>query len=182
MVHSGKSIKNMILLLSSVTLLACTTVKEFKSSAASPLIARGAVLGAHTHNISQALLDGLTGGGVSTVGADDLIAQLDAAHVDKAVALSLGYWTLPDDSNMAAENDFTATEVAKYPDRLIGFCGINPRYDSALDEIERSLSHPNTLGIKLQGSAYNWTDPNLMSAISAILKKAGEKDAPSSWM
>jgi hypothetical protein len=79
---------------------------------------------------------------------------------------------------MAAENDYTAAEVAKFPDRLIGFCGINPSYDSALAEIDRCLSHPNMLGIKLQGSEYDWEDPGQVSAISAVLRKAGEKGAP----
>lgn len=143
-----------------------------------PLVVRGASLDAHTHLISQVLLDGLTGGGVPAAGADDLIAQLDSAHIDRAIVLGLGYWTLPDDSNMAAENDYTASEVAKYPDRLIGFCGVNPRYESALDEIDRCLRHPNMLGIKLQGGDYDWTDLGLVSAISAVLKKAGEKNAP----
>jgi predicted TIM-barrel fold metal-dependent hydrolase len=143
-----------------------------------PLVVRGASLDAHTHLISQVLLDGLTGGGVPTAGADDLIAQLDSANVDRAVVLGLGYWTLPDDSNMAAENDYTASEVARFPDRLIGFCGINPRYASALDEMDRCLRHPNMLGIKLQGGDYDWTDRGLVAAISAVLKKAGEKNAP----
>ena len=114
-----------IALLSCATLFACDPARESNSSNPSTLIIRGAAPDAHTHLISQPLLDGLTGGGVPTGGADDLIAQLDAARVDKAIVLALGYWTLPDDSNMAAENDFTAAEVTKYPDRLIGFCRIN---------------------------------------------------------
>ena len=174
MVHIAKASKGPIALLTCATLLACTTVEESDSSNHR----RGAALDVHMHLISQPLLDSLTGGGVPTGGAGDLIAQLDAANVDKAIVLALGYWTLPDDSNMAAENDFAAAEVAKFPDRLIGFCGINPRYDSALDEIDRCLSHPNMLGIKLQGGEYDWTDPVLVSAISAVLKKAGEKGAP----
>jgi predicted TIM-barrel fold metal-dependent hydrolase len=169
--------KGLAAFLACVTLLGCVHAKDANTSHQG-LKARGAALDAHTHLISQPLLDGLTGGGVATGGAEDLIAKLDAANIDKAIVLALGYWTLPDDSNMAAENDFAAAEVAKYPDRLIGFCGINPRYDSGLSEIDRCLGLPNMLGIKLQGGGFDWEDAKLVSAISAVLKKAGEKDAP----
>ena len=53
--------------------------------------------------------------------ADDLIARLDEANVVKAVVLSLAFQNLPDNFNMAPENDFVAAEVGMYPDRLIGF-------------------------------------------------------------
>ena len=142
------------------------------------LTASGAALDVHTHIMSQALLDGLTGGGPKSAGADDLIAKLDAGHVKKAVVLALGYWELPDDRNMAAENTFAASEIAKYPDRLIGFCGINPMYDSALAEIDRCLALPGMVGVKLQGSKYDWEDETQVQAVMAVLKKAGEKNAP----
>lgn len=36
-----------------------------------------------------------------------------------------------------AENDWTSAQVAQYPDRLTGFCGVNPVKDYALEEIDR---------------------------------------------
>ena len=78
MVHTSKAAKGLIALLSCETLLGCATVKGSGASKQSTLIARGAALDAHTHLISQPLLDGLTGGGVPTAGAEDLIAQLGA--------------------------------------------------------------------------------------------------------
>jgi uncharacterized protein len=36
-----------------------------------------------------------------------------------------------------AENDWTSAQVARYPDRLIGFCGLNPLKDYALTELAR---------------------------------------------
>jgi predicted TIM-barrel fold metal-dependent hydrolase len=142
---------------------------------------RGAVIDVHTHVISQPLTDALTGGGVPASTADDLIARLDAANVEKAVVLSLGYWDVPDDSNMAPENDFAASIVAEYPDRLIGFCGINPRYESAQNEVDRCLDLPGMVGIKLNpigGSGLDWENPQHAAAISAVLDSAERHDAP----
>ena len=112
------------------------------SSTNHTLAARGAALDAHTHLMSQSLLDHLTGGGVPTAGADDLIAHLDAAKVERAVVLGLGYFDGLDDAAAAAENDFTASEVAKYPDRLIGFCGINPLLPGGSAEVTAAWSCP----------------------------------------
>lgn len=141
----------------------------------------GAAIDVHTHVISQALADGLTGGGVPGSTAEDLIARLDEANVEKAVVLSLGYFDLPTDFNMEPENDFTASIVAEAPDRLIGFCGINPRYESALSEIDRCLALPEMIGIKLNivgGSGLDWENPEHVVAISAVLDSAQSHDAP----
>lgn len=142
---------------------------------------RGAAIDVHTHVISQPLTDALTGGGVPASTADDLVARLDEANIEKAVVLSLGYWDVPDDSNMAPENDFAASIVAEFPDQLIGFCGINPRYDSALSEVDRCLSLSGMQGIKLNpvgGSGLDWEDPEHAAAISAVLERAQQLDAP----
>lgn len=142
---------------------------------------RRAAIDVHTHVISQALADGLTGGGVPASTAEDLLARLDEGNVEKAVVLSLGYFDLPDDSNMAPENDFTASIVSEAPDRLIGFCGINPRYESALAEIDRCLDLPEMVGIKLNivgGSGLDWENPEHTAAISAVLDSAQSHDAP----
>jgi predicted TIM-barrel fold metal-dependent hydrolase len=130
--------------------------------------------------MSQPLTDGLTGGGVPASTADELIARLDEANVQKAVVQSLGYWDLPDDSNMAPENDFVAAEVGKYPDRLIGFCGINPLYESALGEIDRCLDLPGMMGVKLNlaGSVVDMTNEDHAAALSAVFDKIQERNAP----
>jgi predicted TIM-barrel fold metal-dependent hydrolase len=89
--------------------------------------------------------------------ADRLIAQLDAAEIQRAAVLSLGYIhgspTIRGDDEYAqvrAENDWTSQQVAQYPDRLRAFCSVNPLREYALTELDRcakdlSLSH----GLKL---------------------------------
>jgi predicted TIM-barrel fold metal-dependent hydrolase len=148
--------------------------------APAPLVATGAAIDVHTHLMSQPFTDGIIGGGVPASTADDLIARLDEANVQKAVVLALGYWNLPDDSNMAPENDFVAAEVGNYTDRLIGFCGINPLYESALGEIDRCLDLPGMVGIKLHlpSSGVDMTNEDHVAALSAVFDKIQERDAP----
>jgi predicted TIM-barrel fold metal-dependent hydrolase len=90
--------------------------------------------------------------------AADLIAQMDAAGIDRAVVLSAAYGFSnpfkkpgPDEyARVRAENDWVSMQVARYPERLIGFCSVNPLRDYALSEIERCSKDPNLrTGLKL---------------------------------
>jgi len=82
--------------------------------------------------------------------AKDLIAHLDAAGIHRAVVLSTAYmFGRPDRvveneyEKVKAENDWTGAEAARYPGRLIAFCGVNPLKDYALDELARCAKDPN---------------------------------------
>jgi predicted TIM-barrel fold metal-dependent hydrolase len=150
-----------------------------------PLIAAGAALDVHTHIASQFLTDHFTGGaGVPSKGADDLVARLDEAHVERAVVLSGAYFGagagLADEGNVAPENDFVAAEVGRYPDRLIGFCGINPLFPGALAEIDRCLALPGMIGIKLhlEASGVDLTRRGDGAALAAVFDRVADKDAP----
>ncbi|MDC0666408.1 amidohydrolase family protein [Nannocystis sp. ncelm1] len=89
--------------------------------------------------------------------AEALIAELDAAGVQKALVPSSAYWwgssILPpvDDEyvRVREENDWVAAEVARFPARLVGFCSFNPLKSYALDEIARCAKIPGFRGIKL---------------------------------
>jgi uncharacterized protein len=78
------------------------------------------------------------------VTATDLVALLDEAGIERAVVLSTAYiFEQPSreiDSaadKVRADNEWTSVQVAQYPSRLIGFCGVNPLKDYALDELAR---------------------------------------------
>jgi predicted TIM-barrel fold metal-dependent hydrolase len=90
--------------------------------------------------------------------AEYLIAQMDAAGIDRAVVLSDAYGFSnpfknpgPDEyARVRAENDWVSAQVARYPRRLIGFCGVNPLRDYAPREVERCSKDPNLrTGLKL---------------------------------
>ena len=97
----------------------------------------------HQHLFSPAITDG--GKTRPSVSAVELIALLDAAGIRKALVLSIAYqYGNPNRppveheyDRVKAENDWTSAQVAAHPDRLYGFCSVNPLKDYALDEIAR---------------------------------------------
>jgi len=67
--------------------------------------------------------------------ADELIASMDKAGVDISVITNIGWTT----HELCVEtNDYILESVARYPQRLIGFCAVQPNsYEAAIAEIER---------------------------------------------
>jgi predicted TIM-barrel fold metal-dependent hydrolase len=69
------------------------------------------------------------------VTADELISSMDRAGVDVSVILNIGWVT----HELCVEtNDYILESIARYPERLVGFCCVQPQsLEAALDEIER---------------------------------------------
>ncbi|MDD5038556.1 MAG: amidohydrolase family protein [Dehalococcoidales bacterium] len=68
--------------------------------------------------------------------ADELIASMDRDGIDMAVIAIYG-WT---NQELCVEtNDYILESIARYPERLIGFCSVLPESGSALKEIERCV-------------------------------------------
>ena len=83
--------------------------------------------------------------------AEALVTVMDQAGVSRAIVMGMG-WT---DQAVAREvNDYLIESVDKYPDRLTGFCSVNPAWgDAAIEEVERCAAaglkgvgelHPDT--------------------------------------
>jgi len=90
--------------------------------------------------------------------ARDLIVLLDAAGVRRALVLSLAYQygnpnkppVRDEYAEVKRENDWTAAQVSEYPNRLRGFCGVDPLKSYAISEIERCAKNPYLrYGLKL---------------------------------
>jgi predicted TIM-barrel fold metal-dependent hydrolase len=90
--------------------------------------------------------------------ASDLVKLLDEAHIRRAVVLSIAYrYGNPNQppvgdeyAHVKAENDWVSQQLARYPDRLRGFCGVDPLKDYALAEMARCAQDPNLhYGLKL---------------------------------
>jgi len=101
----------------------------------------------HQHLFGPALVQMLKDAGAAPppeITARDLVPLLDSAGIRRAVLLSVAYMygspsrTVQDEyAKVRAENDWTAAQAGKYPDRLIAFCGFNPLKDYAIQELER---------------------------------------------
>lgn len=139
--------------------LALTAAMLFAACTSTPVAVRTAPLvDYHQHLVSAAFEP------IAKLPARDgaaLLTELDAAGIERAVVLSMGYSFgderkgLSDpDQRTREENDWTSAEVTRHPSRLIGFCSANPLRPVALEELERCLGLPNMTGIKLHmGSA-----------------------------
>ena len=69
------------------------------------------------------------------VTSEAMISNMDECGIDKSVVLNLGWQK----HEMCVEtNDYILESLAKYPERLIGFCMVQPLAgDKAIKEIER---------------------------------------------
>lgn len=102
---------------------------------------------------------------------EELIASMDEQGVDKSVVLNLG-WTTHE--LCVQTNDYILEAIARYPQRLIGFCAVQPLAgDKALGEIERCAKNgakgigeirPDIQGFELRG------DDSIKPFISALVE------------
>jgi predicted TIM-barrel fold metal-dependent hydrolase len=70
------------------------------------------------------------------VGADELVAAMDAQGVDKAVTFGFPWQSM---QTARRHNDYVLEAVARHPDRLIGFCCVDAAQPEAPAEVARCL-------------------------------------------
>ncbi len=120
--------------------------------------------------------------------AEQLVAEMDAAGLQRAVVLSVAYWLasryvdppLADEyAKVRAENDWTARQVARFPDRLVGFCSVNPLREYAVEELERCAGELRLRGLKLhfQGGV-DVLDPEHVAKLQEIFRAANARGMP----
>jgi uncharacterized protein len=114
-----------------------------------------------------------------------LIEHLDDAGIERAVVLSVAYtWAKAgravenEHDQVRATNDWTSGQVARFPDRLRGFCGVNPLRDYALDELARCAEEPalrhvaHGLKMHLGNSAVAYHDPRQVARVRRVFEAA----------
>lgn len=116
-----------------------------------------------------------------------LVKELDAAGIEQAVVLSVGYSfaderkALPDPDRLTREqNDWTSAEVTRNAPRLIGFCSANPLRPAALEELDRCLGLPGMVGIKvhLGNAGITLRDPAHLARMQQLFALAQRRRAP----
>ncbi len=116
-----------------------------------------------------------------------LVRELDAAGIDRAVVLSVGYSfgderkKLNDPDRLTREeNNWTSAEVTRNAPLLIGFCSANPLRPVALEELERCLSLPGMTGIKvhLGNAGISLRNPEHLARMKQLFALAQRLGAP----
>jgi predicted TIM-barrel fold metal-dependent hydrolase len=119
--------------------------------------------------------------------AEQLVALLDDAGIRRAVVLSDAYWfdsprkpVADAYTRVRAENDWTAQEVARFPDRLVAFCSFNPLADHALTELARCASDARFKGLKLHfgSSRVDLKNPAHVDRVRQVFQAANERRLP----
>jgi len=124
-----------------------------------------------------------------TITAEQLVAHLDEAGIQRAVVLSTAYWfgsplmrkaEGDEAANVRAENDWTAQEAARFPTRLVAFCSFNPLKDYALAELDRCAKDPRIKGLKLHfgNSGVDVKNPQHVEKLRQVFAKADERRLP----
>ena len=99
----------------------------------------------------------------------DFIKTMDKYGIDKACC---NYWSIQSETG----NDYIAEFARKYPDRIIPWACIIPRFDDAVQEVERAVNELNMKGLKLHPSAnsYHANSP----VVFPVVEKAIEMGLP----
>lgn len=149
-----------------------------------PLNSFAEIIDYHQHLYSPAA-GARSSPGPKGIDADTLVAQLDAAGIQRAVVLSVAYNfsnpnkpPVPDEyARVKRENNWTSAQVSKYPKRLLGFCSVNPLRPYALKEIARCAIDPNLrTGLKLHfgNSDLDVNNPDHLDRLRQVFRAANE--------
>lgn len=123
--------------------------------------------------------------------SDKLIADLDEGEIKKAVVLSEAFWlggpkdqqttkrmseARDEASGVRGENEWTAQQVARYTEKLIMACAVDPLKDYAISELEYCANKLNSKAIKinLSGLGFSFNNAEQVNKLSKFFKAAND--------
>lgn len=122
--------------------------------------------------------------------AQQLISFLDEAGIQRAVVLSNAYmFDVPNgeagnqDATLRAvqaENDWTAEQVERFPQRLVAFCSFSPLAGHALSELQRCAASGRFVGLKLHFgvSRVDLKNPEHVAKVRSVMAAANRLRMP----
>ena len=100
--------------------------------------------------------------------AEEIVRCMDEAGIDKSVVFAISVTS-------AEANAMTLREVAKFPDRLIGFAYALPAFDRlVIDDLERAITSDGMRGIKMHSGVARLHD----YLAGPVLELAGRLGVP----
>ncbi len=124
---------------------------------------------------------------IGGINGEMALKLLDQAGMEQAFALSLAYILGQPELKVEEEyqavkreNNFLALEVARHPERLIGFFSVNPLRPYALLEISRCVNLLNVPGLKLDfyNSGVDLRNEVHLSQVKKVFQHAAELNLP----
>ena len=115
------------------------------------------------------------GHGVASFLGEDLVRDMDELGIDKAIAFPLG----APYTDYSESNATIAAEVEKFPQRIIGFCRINPNFgpQSTAKALDHCLGTLKLSGIKLHPEI-EFFDPNEEELMEPVYEAARRYHVP----
>lgn len=108
------------------------------------------------------------------VGADQMVSMMDEQGVNKAVVFGFPWRT---SDTFKRHNDYILEAAGRYPDRLLGFCCMDPLHAQAADEVDRCLSS-GLIGIGELAFYTSGIEPRCLDALDPIMELARGYDYP----
>jgi predicted TIM-barrel fold metal-dependent hydrolase len=152
-------------------------------------------LDAHAHSVSAALLayraaSGVKAGHPLEIDGPVLIRRMDTDGIRRAIVLSTAYQMAADaygtrtaepaeHARVRFDNDFTAAECARYPDRLVPFLSVNPKRGYAVDEVDRCVEQKmRGLKLHLWNSLVDTRQAADLAALRRVVERAAQHRLP----
>lgn len=100
-----------------------------------------------------------------------LIEDMDEAGVDKSVAMPVDFSVMCHEEpeiSIWKVNEYTAEAQTKYPERIIGFAGVDPRRRDAVELVEKGIKEWGLKGVKIAPNHYYLTDTEVQRFMTKV--------------
>ena len=108
---------------------------------------------------------------------EPLINDMDEAGVDKSVVSSVDLGIMCGEEpevSIWENNEYVAESQRRYPDRIIGFVGVDPLRKDAIELLEKGVTEWGLRGVKVFPTMYKVTDEK----IQPFMEKVNELELP----